>query len=302
VRGGGRIRRPLEALPQRAGHDGAVRLRDDELSAERRIGRRDLTQWRSAGGRSLVRLVLTTFRQVAARNVLLATALVGGLLSVGLTALSAKVYEAVAERDGVAVLDQPVLDRAIAWRTPLLNEGVTGFTNLGGAVGMPVLTGLAVGVMLLAWRSWTPLVLMLIASAGSLAMTAVGKGLIGRVRPPLSQAVPPYEQSPSFPSGHTLNSTVVVGLVVYLLLVRLRSTLTRVTVTAAGTAFVVAMGLSRVFLGHHWLTDVMVGWTLGLAWLGAVVTAHRIFLTVRRERAGGPQPPQPPHPAGVRSR
>jgi undecaprenyl-diphosphatase len=260
-----------------------MRLRGD-TPGEERIGERDLAQWRSRFGRWLVRLAFALARWTAARWVLVLTALAGGAVVVALTAVSAEVYEAVAERDGVAGLDQPVLDQAVHWRSPGVNEAVTWFTDVGGTQGMPLLATVAVVAMVVAWRSWTPLVLVLIAAAGSLAMTAAGKELIGRARPPLSLAVPPYEQSPSFPSGHALNSTVVIGVVVYLLLRRLDSGEARAAVVLAGGLFVAAMGLSRVFLGHHWLTDVMVGWTLGLAWLAVVVTAHRLFLTVRRAR------------------
>ena len=50
------------------------------------------------------------------------------------------------------------------------------------------------------------------------------------------------------------------------------------------------MGLSRVFLGHHWLTDVVFAWLLGIAWLALIITAHRLFLTIRGQRTRAAQP------------
>ena len=55
------------------------------------------------------------------------------------------------------------------------------------------------------------------------------------------------------------------------------------------------MGLSRVYLGHHWLTDVLVAWALGLGWLTMVITAHRLLLTL--QKATTPPDAAPPEPA-----
>jgi undecaprenyl-diphosphatase len=142
---------------------------------------------------------------------------------------------------------------------------------------------------------------MVVAALGSLAMTIAGKDLVARARPPQALAVPPFESSPSFPSGHTLNATVLTGVAVYLVLRRIDSPRGRAVVVGAGALFVLTMGLSRVFLGHHWLTDVVAGWALGLAWAAVVVTAHRLHLTVRhdvQQGSGGPEGPTAHRAAG----
>ena len=220
-------------------------------------------------------------RSLTTNALLAVTAIVGGLVILGLTAASAGIYDAVAEKDGISGLDQPALDQVIAWRTPLANHLWTGFTHLGGAIGMTLIAGAVTLLMVWRWRSLTPLILMIIAVAGSLTFTKVGKAIVGRPRPPLSDAVPPYEHAFSFPSGHTLNSTVIAGMVAYLVASRLNNRLGIALCVVLAVAWAAAMGFSRIFLGHHWLTDVIFAWILGLAWLALLITAHRMVLARR---------------------
>lgn len=267
-----------------------------EPVTEEYVGQRDLTRW-SRPGQWLVRYVLSASRFMSAHTVLIVSAAVGAVLITVLTAASAQIYDNVKDADGLSRLDDPVLHQAISLRSTGIVALVHFFTNLGGTVELSIITAVVVLVMVWRWRSWTPLILVGVGVAGSLLMTVAGKGMVGRVRPPLADAVRPYETSPSFPSGHTLNSTVIAGLVAYLLLLHLSSALARVLSIAGAVIWFVSMGLSRVFLGYHWLTDVMAGWTLGLAWLLLVITSHRLFLTVRRNRRlvepRGKTPPRP---------
>ena len=278
-----------------------MRLADD-TPREERIGDRDLTRWPSRAGQWLVRLAGRLARNVSAHGVLYLTAVIGLVLVAGLTAVSAGLYDAVVEQDGVSRLDQPVLDQAIADRTPTNTWVLTQFTHLGGPVGMTIIASLITVIMAWRWRSRTPLVLMLIAVAGSLTLTTVGKAVVARSRPPLSEAVPPYEYAFSFPSGHALNSTVIAGTVAYLLARRLRTRWARTLAVVVAVLWAVAMGLSRVFLGHHWLSDVVAAWLFGLGWLTVVVTAHRLMITlgrvnpvlpVSRMASGAPEPNGP---------
>ena len=232
-------------------------------------------------------VILHLSRYVSANTVLVVTSAIGAGLVTLLTWASAEIYEDVKGSDGLSNLDVPVLNLAVSLRTPQNVALGQFFTDLGGALKLTVISVLIVTIMVVRWRSWTPLVLMAIGASGSLLMTAVGKQLVGRARPPLAYAVPPYETSPSFPSGHTLNSTVIASLVAYLLLLHLTSLIARILSVVLAVAWFVAMGLSRVFLGYHWLTDVLVGWTSGFS---GGDHRHRLYSPSARTASLKPNP------------
>ena len=259
-----------------------------ELHQDRFLGDLDLTRWTSPIGKFLASAVRRVSKVLGHHTALILIMCVGAVIAAALTAVFSEVYESVVNADGVAGLDHPVLGAAKSVRSPAVDLIITGYTDIGGTVGMPILAVTTAVLLSLRRRSWTPAILLVIGGAGSLLMTIAGKHLIGRMRPLLSDAVPSYEYSASFPSGHSLNSVVIAGIVAYLIILRLMSGRRRVLTITLAAAFALTMGLSRVYLGHHWLTDVLAAWSLGLAWLALVITAHRLYLTSRKRAAHAP--------------
>ncbi len=253
----------------------------------------ELTHWYSPVGRRAAAVATAVGHRIGAEPALVAVLAVGIGVAFVMAFLVARVYDAVTEDEGIASLDVPVLAAVIRLRTPLLDGFSAGVAYLFGPVGMPCLAVAAILVLTVRRRSRTPLILVAGAGLGSLLMTIAGKDIIGRHRPPLSEAVPPFEYSPSFPSGHALNATVIAGVVGYLLWLHRRTLVARVLCVVVPVVVAVVVGLTRVVLGAHWFTDVVAAWLLGAAWLALVITAHRLYLTARERGAPERARPRP---------
>jgi membrane-associated phospholipid phosphatase len=255
-----------------------------ELSQDTTVGSQNLTRWDTRLGRGLAHGVQGLSERLGAHGALLLILAFGMILVVALSALAAQIYDSIVDVDGVAGLDRPLLDFAISIRSPWPDAIITGYTEIAGPIGMPVIAIITILILAIHRKSWTPVILIVAAGGGSLLMTIAGKDLIGRVRPPLADAVPPYDYSASFPSGHTLNAVAVVGIIAYLFILRQKSAQARLLTGAGAALFAITIGFTRVYLGHHWFTDVLAGWGLGAAWLALVITSHRLYLTVRARR------------------
>lgn len=180
--------------------------------------------------------------------------------------------DAATESDGLAAFDPEFTTDAVAARTAPLTTLARALTFLGD---VPVLVVLMLIAAALLWR-WTRTprapFLLLFAMAGSAVLTYGIKALVERKRPGITFVLGRVDNGFAFPSGHTLNSTVFLGMVAGLVWVGLRLSVARAAVASAALLLSIGIGLSRVYLGYHWATDVLAGWTIAVTWLAVVVT------------------------------
>jgi undecaprenyl-diphosphatase len=144
-------------------------------------------------------------------------------------------------------------------------------------------TVIAAAVIILAIRKrWWLASYLLVTGAGALVLDPVLKSLVGRLRPVVAHPIA-YGTGDSFPSGHALGSIVCYGAILLVFLPAARGRWRPAFITVI-TALVVLIGISRLLLGVHFLSDVIGAWALGITWLG--LTAFTFELT--RRAAGEP--------------
>jgi undecaprenyl-diphosphatase len=134
---------------------------------------------------------------------------------------------------------------------------------------------------ILAWgRRWVFLGSWLAAVAGSAVLNHLLKVLFARPRPHFEHPLL-VETSYSFPSGHAMESFVVYGMLAYFAVLALRSWESRVAAVFGAALLVVLIGFSRMYLGVHYLSDVLAGYAAGGVWLSALITGTE---TIRRSK------------------
>jgi undecaprenyl-diphosphatase len=218
-----------------------------------------------------------------------------GLVVIGLTgwAFGAITQDVVARES--STIDDPVNRLFISHRDPTLTSASKAITFLGSAPVLIFLVLLVGLVWFLRRRTWRPLLLGIGAYGGATILSNSIKALIDRPRPPASEWLVHVSGS-AFPSGHATESVAVYGIIAALAAAATPYWGRRVGVWVGALIIWTMVGTTRLYLGVHWLTDVLGGTALGGVWLFSFLTAVHAVENLTRQRGGQRSTSETPSP------
>ncbi len=189
------------------------------------------------------------------------------------------ITEDVLNNDPITQFDSRLLAWMQAHHGPAADQIFRALSALGSPL---VMITLAVGVAVFLVISKQGLLLegWLLAFVGGFLLNTVLKHAIHRPRP---HAAAGLYQSWSFPSGHAMVSLIAYGMLAYvLILLGPRNRRTQLAIVGCATLLVLAIGVSRLYLGAHYFSDVVGGYAAGMLWLSACISGLEV---TRRWRA-----------------
>ena len=212
------------------------------------------------------------------------------LIGLGAALLALYLFAVVANgmmEDETEFVDFAVLGALREVQSPELNH-VAFFFSLLGSELLAVL--MVVLLILFGWqRRWGAVVGLLVTVVGAQMLNNVLKDWFHRTRPaPVEGLIP--AQAFSFPSGHAMVAAAFYLFIGYLAW-RILKGRARIICAAFLVLIALLIGLSRLYLGVHYLTDVVAGYVAGVAWTDAVIIGGHLLARRRLTRAGAPVPP-----------
>ncbi len=188
-----------------------------------------------------------------------------------------------------ARFDPRVLAFFVGHRTPWLTSLAQALTWLGsGLVLWPVV--IAAGLGLWRWRRrWLPAALPALSLAGAGAWSLLTRTLVGRPRPPVRDWLGSFDGW-SYPAPHAAQALAAWGMLALMAMAG-RSLGARTLLMTGAALIALVVGLTRLYLAAHWMTDVLAGWALAGAW-GCLLIIWYLFTQraarAAAERASGP--------------
>lgn len=176
-------------------------------------------------------------------------------------------------RSYIGGLDGSVRSSLRQMHSPLWTALFLAVTKLGSTVYLAII-GSTVGIVFIGFRWFRPLGLFIIAMIGQAILHNGAKLYFARPRPAALISYPAVE-SFSFPSGHALSAFCLYATVVWLITNRLENPAGKAALWAVALLLIFLIGLSRVYIGVHYPSDVLAGWLAAGIWTAAVASADR---------------------------
>lgn len=194
------------------------------------------------------------------------------------------IAEDVVTGDPITVLDLHVAQWLHAHGAPWLTQGMQAISMLHDTMAMTIMTMMFAAV-LIAKRYWYWLLNLILAVPGGMLINVLMKQAFQRTRPVFDHPLVSLT-SYSFPSGHTAASTLFYGMLAAVIVSNTASWNKRVWTVLLAFAVVSLVAFSRLYLGAHYLSDVLAALAEGLAWLALCLTATHTYaqqkqLTIR---------------------
>jgi membrane-associated phospholipid phosphatase len=187
--------------------------------------------------------------------------------------------------DGSTAFDTQITRWFVDHRTPTWTDAMRIVTWLGSSAVVIPLAILVVVVLLIGRQRWLALFVALAVGGASL-LSVLTKDVIGRDRPPVDIRLQQAHSS-SFPSGHSTQAAATYFALAIVVTVLIHSRAPRAVTWTVATLIVFLVGVSRVYLGMHWATDVLGGWLLGSVWVAGLSVAIAPLDTSQRSNVPG---------------
>lgn len=205
---------------------------------------------------------------------------VGALILIGAGWLFGGIAEDVISGDPLTIVDRQVAAWFHARAVPTLTNAMLLISDVNSVAGITLLTLLL--AICLAWkREWAWLGALTLAVPGGMLLNMLTKHAFGRLRPSFTDPILTLTTY-SFPSGHVAAATLLYGFLAVYLLPRITTWRWRVLLVLTTFFGIALVALSRVYLGVHFLSDVLAAFAESVAWLALTLTAVH---TLQQRRA-----------------
>jgi undecaprenyl-diphosphatase len=175
----------------------------------------------------------------------------------------------------LGLFDQTIISAVATLRSPFTTAIMKLITAMGSATIMIIIAIVAVWFLLVVKKHSWDATILIIALTGATFMNWILKLVFHRSRPDAPSLAQAFGYS--FPSGHAMISFVFYGMLVYLLWVNFKRGKSTYLITFLMALLILAIGISRIYLGVHYPSDVIAGYAAGGFWLtGCIMGLHTV--------------------------